>query len=94
MTKLRGKVLYTEREEGVVTQVRMDSKNNFKTFNFVSQFIVFRGYFGLYRGKNVFYKNYLPRGLVRHHEIYNDKDIDEGVVMITQKEHVRRHLKI
>lgn len=50
-----------------------------------------KGYRGKYKNKIVMYKNPLPEGKVRHHEYYNDKDFDDGVVFITKAEHRNVH---
>lgn len=89
--KQKAKVLDTFTVEGVEIRTQLRTKNDWRSFHFWNGFNIGRGYRGSYKGRTVTYKDFLPKGLERHHIFYNDTDIDTGVVMITHNEHRDEH---
>ena len=89
--KTRLKILHRFGVEGVRIVTQYVTTNRGESFHVRSQFDIRKGYSGKYKGKNVMYTIYCPRGFVRHHNYYNDFDYDDGVVFLTRSEHIKIH---
>jgi hypothetical protein len=88
---MKAKYLFSFTEEGVNFRVQIRSKNNWKTYHVWNGFIPVTGFRGTFKKKTVRYKDYCPPGFVRHHRYYNNKDINEGVELVTRSKHAQIH---
>jgi hypothetical protein len=88
---MKSKYLFSFTEEGVQFRVQIRTKNNWKTFSIWNGSVAMKGFRGTYKNRTVRYRDYCPENLVRHHERYNDKDVNEGIVLVTRGEHAKIH---
>lgn len=87
----QSKILFSSFFEGHRVCIRIQTKTNWESFFITGGISICRGFRGTYKNRTVVYKEYCPPGFVRHHKYYNDKDINEGVEIITLEEHMLIH---
>jgi hypothetical protein len=85
------KYLFSFVVDGVSIRGQLRTKNRWESFSIWNGWVCLRGFRGSYKGRQVIYKKYCPPNKVRHHEYYNDKDVNEGIELVSREKHADIH---